>query len=483
VWAGDANWGFLTIVALWLTGFFVLYFAALNTIYLMFIIFGIFGLRRYAHDVSVASNYTLFRSSLLRPVSIIVPAYNEERNILETVNSLLLMHYPRFEVIVVNDGSTDDTLEKLKEQFRLVERHKVYRRRLPSKPVRALYESRIHPELVVVDKENGGKSDALNCGINVSTYPYYCGIDGDGILDDEALLKMMRPFLDEPEALVAAGGIVRVANNCIVQRGRVIDVRLPKRLLEIIQVVEYLQAFLSSRVAFSALNSVLLISGAFGMFQKEAAIEAGGYRTDTIGEDMELVVRMQRLRHSRGQRFRMVFVPDPVCWTEVPSDLKSLANQRRRWQKGLIDSLRYNRGMMLNPRYGVVGLFAMPYYFLFELCGPLVELFGYAMMIVFLVVGVLSWYWVALFFLVSMGFGMVITAGAILLEELSFHRYPRPLHVLGLLLGGLAYNLGYRQLNALWRLSATFEYVGGYRLWGRIRRLGFRTTERKPAAA
>lgn len=483
MWSGDTSWGFYTIAALWLTGFFIFYFLLLNLSYLGFILSGLINLRRYKHQVSISANDVLFCSSMLPPVSILVPAFNEERNVIETVTSLLLQHYPRFEVIVINDGSTDQSMARLIEAFDLVERKKVYRKRLNTKPVRAVYESRKHPELVVVDKDNGGKSDALNCGINVSSYPYYCGIDGDGVLESDAMLKMIRPFLDEPGSMIAAGGIVRVANYCTVQRGRVIDVRMPRRLIEIVQVVEYLMSFLSARVAFSAMNATLLISGAFGMFLKEAVIEIGGYRTDTIGEDMELVVRLQRIRRRLHKPCKMVFVPDPVCWTEVPSDWRSLSNQRRRWQKGLIDSLRYNKEMLFNPRYGTIGIFAMPYYLVFELLGPVVELFGYAMMVLFFFAGVLSWYWVLLFLLVSVGFGLLITAGGILLEELSFHRYPQPIQVVGLLIGGLAYNLGYRQAVALWRMSAIIEYLGGYRLWGRIRRLGFRTTRQPGAAA
>ncbi len=480
MWQGDTFGGYWLIVALWLSGFFILYFILLNGTYLSFIISGVLSLRRYAHDAAVSSNYSLLRSALTKPISVLVPAYNEERNIIETVTSLLLLHYPRFEVIIINDGSSDETLQRLIDHFGLVERHKVYRRKLNSSRVRAIYESPKNPELVVIDKENGGKSDALNCGINVSSFPFFCVIDADTVLEEDSLLKMVRPFLDQPESMVAVGGIVRVANNCTVERGHVIDIRLPHSLIELIQVLEYLQAFLSSRIAFSSANAVLLVSGAFGLFRKDVVIDVGGYKR-TIGEDMELVVRMQRLMLKARKPCQMVFVPDPVCWTEVPRDWRSLSSQRRRWQKGLIDSIHFNSEMLFNPRFGRLGLLAMPYYLIFEMLGPILELFGYATMVLFLMAGVLSWQWAGLFFLVSIGFGVLISSGAILLEELSFHRYPRPRQVLALLLGALLYNLGYRQINALWRFSATFEYVGGFRLWGRIKRFGFKTGAKEKA--
>ncbi len=261
----------------------------------------------------------------------------------------------------------------------------------------------------MVDKENGGKSDALNVGINISQYPYFCTMDADTILESDALLKMIRPFIEHPDSMVAVGGVIRVANNCVVDYGRVKEVNLPRNWVALAQVIEYLMSFLASRIAFAEINSVLLISGAFGMYRKSTVIEIGGYRTDTVGEDMELVVRMNRILYKQGRKYRIFYTPDPVCWTEVPSDLPSLGRQRRRWQKGLVDSLRFNGDMLFNPRYGRLGLLAMPYYLIFELAGPIIELLGYALLIVFLLAGVLSWVWALVFLALSVAFGMLFT--------------------------------------------------------------------------
>lgn len=475
MWAGDVAGGYLVVVVLWLSAFFIFYFAALDIFYLSFIVMGMINLRKYKHYVQVVDFKALLKTSLTKPITLLVPAYNEERNILETVRSLLTLHYPQYEVLVINDGSDDETLNVLIDEFRLAAQPRVYQRRIKTKGVKAIYESRNYPNLVVIDKEHGGKSDSLNVGINISQYPYICTMDADSILESDALLKMIRPFIEHPESMVAVGGIIRVANNCVVDYGQVKEVNLPTNWLALTQVVEYLQAFLSSRVAFSELNMMLLVSGAFGMYRKSTVIDAGGYRTDTIGEDMELVVRMHRILKRQKREYRMFFLPVPVCWTEVPTDLGSLNRQRRRWHKGMIDSLRFNAEMLFNPKFGRLGMLGMPYYLIFEMTGPVIELFGYVLVVLFLIVGVLSWFWFLLFFLLSGAFGFLFSVGTILLEEMSFHRYPRRRDVVGLLWGGFLYNFGFRQLNALWRTLAALEYLGGMRFWGRMKRTGFRT--------
>ena len=478
MWAGDIAGGFWTVVALWISAFYITYFIILNSIYLWFIFIGILNLRRYTHYVRIVNYNSLFKTTLAKPVSVLVPAYNEEQTIVEAVRSLLALRYPRYEIVVVDDGSTDDTLRLLIENFDLEPRAKVYQRQLETEPVRAVYESKTYPNVLVISKVNGGKGDALNCGINVSSYPYYCVLDADSLLETDALLKLLRPFLEFPNTMVAVGGIVRVANNCVVDHGKVTDVRLPTGWLARIQAVEYLQTFLSSRIAFSTMKCILLISGAFGMFRKRAVIDVGGYRTDTLGEDMELVTRLNRHFLKANMEYGMLFIPDPVCWTEVPSDFRNLHRQRSRWQKGLIDSLLFNWEMMLNPRYGRIGMFAMPYYLIFELAGPVLELFGYILIVLFWLLGVLSPSIALLFFLLAVVAGILMTVGTILLEEMSFHRYPRMRDLLVLLLAGIIYNVGYRQLNAFWRTIATFEYLTGFRGrkgWTLGRRAGFKT--------
>ena len=483
MWQGDTPGGYAVVVVLWLSGFFIFYFALLALTYIIFFVKSVIHLRQYRHYVKVVDFESLLRTSLAKPISILVPAFNEESNILETVRALLSLHYPQFEVIVVNDGSTDDTLKLLIDEFELKPRSRVYQRKISTKPVNAIYEGTKYPGLIVIDKVNGGKSDALNAGINISTYPYFCTLDADTLLESDALLKMIRPFVEEPDTMVAVGGVIRVANDCIVDHGQVQKINLPRNWIALAQVIEYLQTFLGSRVALAEMGVVLLISGAFGMYRKSTVIEVGGYRTDTIGEDMELVVRINKVLYQKKKKYKIWFSPDPVCWTEVPTDLGTLSRQRRRWQKGLVDSIRFNSGMLFNARYGKLGLLGMPYYLVFELAGPIIELFGYVLIIVFLLAGVLSWKWAALFFLLSLGFGILFSVATILLEELSFDRYPRRRHLLGLLFGGLLYNFPFRQLNAIWRLQASLEYLGGFRrLWGRMRRIGFKTEDTKREA-
>lgn len=476
MWGGDVANSYAIIVFLWLSGFFVFYFVVLTVTYVTFFSLGLIHLSQYRHYVQVVDLEALLKTSLTKPVSLLVPAYNEETHILESVRALLTLHYPVYEVIVLNDGSTDRTLDILKEAFHLVPRSRVYQRKISAKRVIGIYESKDYPNLVVVDKENGGKSDALNVGINISQYPFFCTMDADTLLERDALLKMIRPFIEHPDTMVAVGGVVRVANNCLVDYGRVMEVNLPRGWVALAQVVEYLMSFLASRVAFAELSMVLLISGAFGMYRKSTVIEIGGYRTDTIGEDMELIVRMNRELRKKHKKYRIFFTPVPVCWTEVPTDLASLGRQRRRWQKGLVDSIRFNSEMLFNPRFGRIGLLGMPYYLIFEMLGPIVELFGYATVLVFAVIGVLSWKWMLLFLLLSLVLGFLFSVLTILVEEFSFHRYRRARDLGILLWGGFVYNFGFRQINAVWRLQATLEYVGGLRkLWGTVRRYGFRT--------
>jgi len=346
---------------------------------------------------------------------------------------------------------------------------------IPTEAVRGIYMS-TRPEwshLVVVDKENGGgKADALNAGINVSRYPLFCAIDADSILERDSLLKVAKPFLEDSR-VVAVGGIVRVVNECVIQRGRLKEVRLPRHHLAVYQIVEYLRAFLSGRMGWSRLNALLIISGAFGMFRRKVIIDCGGYDRNTVGEDMELVVRMHRHLLDRRVPYRVVFVPDPVCWTEAPSRLRTLGGQRNRWHRGLLDTLISHRRMIFNGAYGRVGLLALPYFLIYEFLAPVVEGIGYLMLPILAAMGVLNLTMLWAFFLVSVVFGVFTSLCAVLLEEISFHRYPLPRDLLRLLWCAILENLGYRQLTVWWRLKGIIDYVRGVTSWGAMQRTGF----------
>ncbi|HXH84662.1 MAG TPA: glycosyltransferase [Candidatus Tectomicrobia bacterium] len=451
----------------------LLYFVAINTQYLVLMLLGFRATLAALAPTQWQDLRRLMRSPLTPPVSIIAPAYNEAVNVAETVRSLLMLHYPQIEVVVVNDGSTDDTLAVLRERFTLRPVSRGADLAVPCAPIRAIYESAEFPQLVVVDKDNGGKADAVNAGLNVALYPLVCIVDTDSILEDDALLRVVRPFVDQPGVTVATGGIVRIANGSTIRAGRVVEAAVSRRLLPRIQVVEYLRGFLFGRMGWSAVNGLMIISGAFGLFDRQALIEAGGLATDTVGEDLEVVVRMHRRLREAGRPYRLAFVPDPVCWTEAPETWAALGAQRNRWHRGLLETLRRHAGMWGRPRYGAVGLLAGPCFILFEFLGPIIELSGYVLVPIGYALGELDRAFVLAFLAVSLLYGTLISVAAVLLEDLAFRRYPRLGDLARLLTAALVENLGYRQVTTWWRTRALWDYWRGRTGWGHVPRRGF----------
>ena len=452
------------VVILW-------YFAFLNFFYALFAFFGLGMVARYTRELSELSLKDLLEREAYLPVSILVPTYNEERTIAHSVRSFLSLHYPEFEVIVVADGPKDQTLEVLKEAFRLVEVEWVYRRALPTKPVRAVYRSLVYPNLIVVDKENGGKADALNAGLNLARYPLFCAVDADSLLDAQALLRASRLFLEDHRVL-AVGGTIRPLNGAVVREGVVEALHLPRSFLEKMQILEYARAFFMGRAGWSALGALLIISGAFGLFRREEVLRVGGYRTDTVGEDMELVVRLHRRAREAGQEYRIVYIPDPICYTEVPADWATLRRQRNRWHRGLWEVLWSHRGMLFNPRYGRLGLVAMPYFVFFEALAPVVEVLGYALFPIFYLLGFFNAEFALLFFLLAVAYGVLLSHLAVGMETLLLKRYPRLRDRLALLLLAILEGLGYRQILAWERFLATFQVWRKRGVWGEMRRKG-----------
>jgi cellulose synthase/poly-beta-1,6-N-acetylglucosamine synthase-like glycosyltransferase len=451
----------------------LIYFAAINGIYLILIILSYFSVVRYHRLIRLQQWRRVIQSPTTIPVTIIAPAYNEEITIVESVKSLLALQYPLFEAVVVNDGSKDETLETLKSAFDLRQVPAQLEEKVKCQKVLGVYRSTTNPNLVVVDKMNGGKADALNAGLNVSRYPLFCAIDADSLLEGNALLRATRPFLEKPHTTVAAGGIIRVANGCHIEGGRLLRVGLAKNWLAVLQTVEYLRAFLFGRMGWDAIRSLLIISGAFGVFKKNVVIEAGGYSHDSIGEDMELVVRIHRLLREQGRRYEMHFLPDPVCWTEVPESLKILARQRNRWHRGLVDSLQRHRKMFLNPRYGTIGMIAFPYFVFFEMLGPVVELSGYIIVPLSYAFGILNLQFFFLFLSLAILLGVVLSTGSVVLEEISFRRYPHARDILKLVAVGILENFGYRQIHTWWRFTGMVDYFRKKTAWGKMERKGF----------
>jgi cellulose synthase/poly-beta-1,6-N-acetylglucosamine synthase-like glycosyltransferase len=385
---------------------------------------------------------------------------------------LLALQYPSLEIIVISDGSKDRTVEVLIERFALVPVKTIYEQRIKTKSVRTLYRSSTYPALVVVDKDNGGKADALNVGLSFAKGELVCAMDADTLIEADGLQRMVRPFLYATD-VVATGGTIRVVNGSEVKFGRVVKTRVPTNALAGMQVVEYLRAFLFGRLGWNRLGGNIIISGAFGLFRRESVLAAGGYLHDTVGEDMELVLRLKRLSYERGGPGTIAFVPDPVAWTEVPESLKVLGRQRDRWHRGLADVLWRHRRMLLNPRYGVTGLVVFPYYTFIELLSPVIEAIGLISLAVGLIFRIVDWNFAVLFYLTAYGLGTALTAFTLILEDLSFHRYETFRDRALLFWWALVENLGYRQMTVYWRLRGLWKFLRGKKDWGVMERKGF----------
>src|SRR5262245_12272524 len=426
----------------------------------------------YRHARAFAPMDEVYASPFTPPVSIILPAYNEEAGVVASVHSLLDLRYPRHEVIVVNDGSTDRTIDVLRDAFDLVPVREALRTRIPTRPIRGAYVSRIHPNLWLLDKEDGGKADALNAGINASTHAYFCAIDADAVLEQDSLLRIILPFVDDPDLVVAAGGIVRIANGAVIESGRLVDFGLPKSRIARFQILEYYRAFLIGRLGFDSLNAVLIISGAFGLFKREIVEAVGGYAHNTVGEDAELVARLHGYLRQQDERFRIRFIPNPVCWTEAPSDVRTLSRQRRRWQRGLGETLWRHRRQMFNPRAGAFGLFTLPYFLFFELLGAVIEALGIPVVVISYLIGVLSVSFFVLFLVISVLLAVIVSVSALLLEEYADRRYERGPDMARLVVCALAENVGYNQLTAYFRCCGFVDLLRRRHDWGVMTRRG-----------
>ncbi len=441
---------------------FLAYFVGINLGYLMQNVVAAFGIRRYLHTTDQYEAENAF-SALDIPISVIVPAFNESASIITSVKAMLQLEYPQYELVIVNDGSSDDTLEKLIDEFALRPFPEAYRARVPCADIKRVYHSTQIGNLRVVDKENGGsKADASNAGINVCRFPLVCVVDADSVLQPDALRRVVRPFLEDPTT-VAVGGTVRIANGCTVRQGFMEKVGLPKNFLALVQVVEYLRAFLFGRMGWSPLNGLLIISGAFGLFHKETLVEAGGYNPDAVGEDMELVLRLHRLMKAKQRDYRITFVPDPVCWTDAPENLRDLKSQRVRWQHGLGQALMLNRSLIGNPRGGTVSWIAIPFYLLFELFGPIIEVTGYIFILTAAFMGWIAWPEAGIFLGLAIGLGVLLSTSAIMLEEISFHMYPTFRQLFALYFMAIVENFGFRQLTVFWRLQGLYRWLSGGR--------------------
>ncbi|MBG0860728.1 MAG: glycosyltransferase [Bacteroidales bacterium] len=433
------------------------------------------ALRKYLRKNSYVNYNSLVLSPLSPRISIIAPAFNESKTIIDNIRTLLSLYYNNFEVILVNDGSTDNTFERMTEAYELEKVNYYFDYRIPCERIRGVYKSKnpSYNRLTVLDKNNGGKADALNAGINICKSSLVVSIDADSIIEPDSILKLVKPFLEEKDRkVIGTGGVIRIVNSCDIERGHIREIKIPKRLLPRLQVLDYTRAFLLGRMAWSHLDGLMLISGAMGIFDRETVIRSGGYSLKTVGEDMELVLRMRRYMAEHGRKYEVTYIPDPLCWTEVPSDLKSLRKQRTRWVRGLIESLYTHRRIFFNRKFGRLGLLGYPYWFFFEWLAPLIAFAGFVYTFILIVTHSLNWPFYLLLFLFVYSYAILLSTWAVLFEEITFHKYKRKRDVLKLLATALVEPFIY-PVHTYFSVRGNIEAMFRKKGWGKAERKGF----------
>ncbi len=444
----------------------------LNIIYVVQLFVSLFRVHKNYNKTFSDDYHSYVDSDNLLPISLIIPAYNEQENIVQNVKSLMTINYPMFEIIVVNDGSTDKTGELLVQAFHMHKIETSIRYQIPTEKIEAVYYSREYPNLLYVQKKNGGKSDALNAGINISRYPLFTCLDADSRIEKDALLRLSMEFIKDSRTVVA-GGLVRIANGSKIVNGELKGFSMPKKLIERFQIVEYYRSFLMGRVFWSASNSLLIVSGAFGLFRKQTVIDVGGYKRNTIGEDMEIVVRIHRYMRKHRKKYKVKFNEFSICWTQGPMSVQDIRSQRRRWQIGLMDTMISHIGMTFNPFYGVVGLFSVPYNWIFELLGAVVEVIGYFLIPFTLIMGELNMFFFIIYFLLSVALGVILSEGSLVLEQYTHRAAMNAKQSIAISIYAVLENFGYRQMITLFRVEGIIKYRKLRKSWGKIKRKEF----------
>jgi cellulose synthase/poly-beta-1,6-N-acetylglucosamine synthase-like glycosyltransferase len=448
------------------------YFFLGNGIYTILMLLSLRATWVHMRRMSYQGLDALRHSPFTPPVTIVIPAWNEQDVIVNAVRSALQTDYPDVHVIVVDDGSTDRTLDRLVQNYGLVGMDGAYHPSIPTAPIRAYYVNPAMPNLLVVSKVRGGKPDALNAGINLCRSPYFCNLDADCLLERDSLLRLMDPIINSSGETVVSGGIVRILNGCQTKGGRVLRVGLPRTWLERFQVVEYLRSFLFGRTGWHLLGGTLIVSGAFAVFHCASVIEAGGFCHDTVTEDMDLIVQLHQWAAENNRKIRMSFTSDPVCWTECPSTLAMLAHQRRRWQLGLCQTLWKHSQILFGRKYGIVGWLSFPFHSYVEGLGAAVEFLGYLLIPVGIFLGMVPAALLLVFILLGFIYGGFLSVGAVLLEELTYRRYPRLRDLLTLVVFAMFENIGYRQLVLYYRFQGLLKFLAGNHHWEKVAHAG-----------
>lgn len=456
----------------------IFYYSALIMLsYLTLLILSIFEIKRYLKRNSYIDHKLLLSSPHAPGISVIAPAYNEAATIDYNVHSLLSLDYPNFEVIIINDGSTDDTLEILINRYELKQVAFAYYEQIVTQPVKQLYKSTnpVYSRLLVIDKENGGsKADAANTGINASKYPIFLCTDVDCILQRDTLLKLVKPFIEEKVKVIATGAVIRIVNSCEVDSGVLTKVRVPLKILPLFQELEYVRAFLIGRMAWSKLNALLLVSGGLGMFDKETVIAAGGYDHTSLGEDMELVTRMRGHMERQKIPYAVRYIPESLCWTEVPDSISVYGRQRTRWTKGLAQNLWVHKKMIFNPRYGRFGMIALPYWLIFEWFAPILEFTGILYYIYLIITHAINWDFAIILLVFVYAFSVMMTVTAVLWDETTQKQYASKTEVLKLCTAAFFEPFLYHPIALFFSLRGNYFFFTGKKLhWGNMLRTGF----------
>ncbi|MBG6236402.1 cellulose synthase/poly-beta-1,6-N-acetylglucosamine synthase-like glycosyltransferase [Pedobacter sp. CAN_A7] len=458
---------------------FIFYYASILMLsYSLLIIFSIIEIRQYMLRKSNKDLRSLLTSPHAPGITVIAPAFNEAKTIIDNVYSLLSLNYPKFEVVIVNDGSSDHTLEKMVLEFDLVKTDYAYHEHIKTSIIRGIYRS-LNPaffNLLVVDKVNRkSKADASNAGINVSSYPYFLATDVDCVLHKDTLLKLIKPIIDDKNKVIATGAAIRLANSCDIENGFLIKAKVPQKILPLFQELEYIRSFLIGRMALSKIHGLTLVSGALGMFDKDIAIKAGAYDPLSLGEDMELVTRMRIYMHDINTKYKVKYIPESLCWTEAPATLKVYSQQRTRWAGGLAQNLWRHKRIMFNVKYGVFGMISFPYLFFSEWLAPIIELLGIMFYIYCIITGRVNWEYALILLVYVYSFCVTMSIFSVLWDEIIFRQYSSKWAIVQLCLTAFLEPIFYHPLVITFALKGVIYSLTGIQLsWGNMKREGFR---------